>query len=49
MKVYKYGTGEEVPKGAIYLYTKEESNMIESGEHISFVWHYFLVEEGAES
>lgn len=42
-KVFKYRTGQEIPKGAIYLAT------ITNGEfddrlHKKFVWHYFLVE-----
>lgn len=37
--VYKYGTGQEIPEGAVYLYTRIQ------GE---FIWHYFLVEEEKE-
>ncbi len=49
-KVYKYGTGEEIPKGAVYLNTKTETktakvNRNGDTETINlFVWHYFLVE-----
>lgn len=38
-KVYKYGTGDEVPEGAVYLTTLTENIM-----HQTYVWHYFLVE-----
>jgi hypothetical protein len=39
-RVYKYGTGQQVPEGAVYLTTVvEESNLTR------FVWHYFLVED----
>lgn len=34
-RIYKYGTGSEVPDGSVYLYT------LVSGP---FVWHYFLVD-----
>jgi len=48
-KVYKYGTGQEIPKGAIYLCTKTV-NLTYKNEHGGsvkenlLVWHYFLVE-----
>lgn len=38
-KVYKYGTGQIVPEGVIYL-----STVVEEGQIMRFVWHYFLVE-----
>lgn len=38
-KVYKYGTGDEVPEGAVYLTTITEVML-----QVVFVWHYFLVE-----
>ena len=46
-KIYKYGTGQEIPKGAVYLCTKVERGM--RGSHGMWVrcwlvWHYFLVE-----
>lgn len=47
--VYKYGTGQEVPEGAQYLYSREE-NIKEKGIGFNsfsiniLVWHYFLVE-----
>ena len=48
-KVYKYGTGQEIPKGAVYLCTKTETRIFknEHGQEIKenlLVWHYFLVE-----
>ncbi|KKM79325.1 hypothetical protein LCGC14_1351180 [marine sediment metagenome] len=52
-KVYKYGTGEEIPEGAVYLSTqvetKTEHQQGGKGSAVSFtmnkwVWHYFLVE-----
>lgn len=42
-KVFKYGTGQTIPKGAIYLTTIKNGEMGE-GQHRKFVWHYFLVE-----
>ncbi len=49
-KVYKYGTGHEIPEGAIYLSTVTQTEIL--GEeydkvvgHCWFVWHYFLVDE----
>ncbi len=41
-KVLKYGTGQEIPEGAVYLYTLKNGEM--HGEDREFVWHYFLVE-----
>ena len=55
-KVYKYGTGHEIPEGAIYLSTivgtTEEisENTPPSGSKswkrktATLIWHYFLVE-----
>lgn len=49
-KVFKYGTGQEIPKGAIYLHTLVEEkspSFIHKGKVIHavrLVWHYFLVE-----
>lgn len=50
-KVLKYGTGQEVPEGAIYLSTLFEEVEIkiidavkQSPKIIRLVWHYFLVE-----
>ncbi len=49
-KVLKYGTGQEIPEGAIYLYTriekiKEKAIGFDNYNTKEFVWHYFLVEE----
>jgi hypothetical protein len=54
-KVYKYGTGMEIPKGAIYLTTLVEevttwkhdvkSKLSIADKKERLVWHYFLVEE----
>lgn len=38
-RIYKYGTGEEVPEGSIYICTLVENLM---GQRL--VWHYFLVD-----
>ena len=43
-KVYKFGTGQEVPEGAVYLYSTKNGEM-DDKQHKKFVWHYFLVEE----
>jgi|WetSurMetagenome_2_1015567.scaffolds.fasta_scaffold831857_2 hypothetical protein len=42
-RVYKYGTGEEIPDGAIYLTTIVEMKEIIGSVH-RLVWHYFLVD-----
>lgn len=39
-KVYKYGTGDEIPKGAVYLTTLVQN----LNDNTRLVWHYFLVE-----
>lgn len=53
-KIFKYGTGEVIPEGAIYLSTQVETKSYEcQGTNYSkfiitentYVWHYFLVEE----
>ncbi len=54
-KVYKYGTGQTIPEGAVYLCTKTETvktyDYHLNGEGVAsetknniLVWHYFLVE-----
>ena len=44
-KVYKYGTGEKIPNGAIYLFSIKNGLMEEaSPKEYQYVWHYFLVE-----
>lgn len=50
-KVYKYGTGETIPEGAVYLNTVTQTKA-KGFHHIQgiawkdcwLVWHYFLVE-----
>lgn len=43
--VYKYGTGMEIPKGAVYLTTLvEEIKANDFSKDVRLVWHYFLVE-----
>ena len=54
-KVYKYGTGQPIPEGAVYLntVTQTEFELFDSSdekpiskrcwEKCWFVWHYFLV------
>lgn len=46
-KVYKYGTGQEIPEGAVYLSTQVETVAKTNQELLVttnlFVWHYFLV------
>lgn len=47
-KIYKYGTGQSVPDGAVYLSTVVQE-MHNAQDHVNmvtqrFVWHYFLVE-----
>lgn len=44
-RVYKYGTGHPVPKGAVYLTTLTEEIRATIGTTTKWVWHYFLVEE----
>lgn len=41
-KVYKYGTGEEIPKDAVYLTTVVENTTL-IGKPTRLVWHYFLI------
>jgi len=44
-KIFKYGTGDEIPEGAIYLYTIKNGTMSPlNKDSPSYVWHYFLVE-----
>ncbi len=44
-KVFKYGTGQKVPHGAVYLYSTK-NGIIKGHEYecYQYVWHYFLVE-----
>ena len=46
-KVYKYGTGHPIPKGAVYLCTKVQRKIDVGRDALKpcwLVWHYFLVE-----
>jgi hypothetical protein len=47
-KVFKYGTGEEIPEGATYLKTIKQTKIYDNKEKgwmdCWLVWHYFLVE-----
>jgi hypothetical protein len=47
-KVYKYGTGIEIPEEAVYLSTQVETETSTSNgitfTNNALVWHYFLVE-----
>lgn len=55
-KVYKYATGEKIPKGAIYLNTITQTKVLVNTSYYTggkehevwkkcwLVWHYFLVE-----
>ena len=42
-KVLKFGTGQEIPEGAVYLASLTNGEM-DDKSHKKFVWHYFLVE-----
>jgi hypothetical protein len=42
-RVYKYATGQDIPEGAVYLWSTKNGIMDELGRY-EFVWHYFLVE-----
>lgn len=44
-QVLKYRTGQEIPKGAIYLTTMVEDKKFPGRDIVTkFIWHYFLVE-----
>jgi hypothetical protein len=54
-RIFKYATGDEIPKGAIYLSTQVEEKPLlmmtigepgekDTGMKYRLVWHYFLVE-----
>jgi len=42
-KVYKYGTGQELPDGAVYLWSCK-NGWIDVDRTRAYIWHYFLVE-----
>lgn len=45
-KVYKYGSGQKIPEGAVYLCSKKNGIMRtkDRPNDYKYVWHYFLVE-----
>jgi len=49
-KVFKYATGQPIPKGAVYLTTIKQTGKetfiggLSLWEKCWLVWHYFLVE-----
>lgn len=47
-KVFKFGTGDDIPEKAVYLCTKTETVVTNTDNGFikrnAFVWHYFLVE-----
>jgi hypothetical protein len=47
-RVFKYGTGWEIPEGAEYLCSFKNGDMVTEGTvyppNYQYVWHYFLVE-----
>ena len=46
-KVFKYGTGQAIPEGAVYLSTVKQTELeVSPGEWLRcwLVWHYFLIE-----
>ena len=50
-KVYKYGTGDIIPEGSVYLNTVKQTKIQESfgsWTECYFIWHYFLVEVGED-
>jgi hypothetical protein len=47
-KVYKYGTGEKIPDGAVYLTTVVDNDTLMLGKQIRLVWHYFLIDVEVE-
>ena len=42
-KVFKYGTGDIIPEGAVYLWSCL-NGMMDREKDYQYVWHYFLVE-----
>lgn len=42
-KVLKYGTGDELPVSARYLYSCKNGFLNKSNDY-KYVWHYFLVD-----
>ena len=46
-KVYKFATGQDIPEGALYLWSCKNGDMPEMGYPVGYryVWHYFLVKK----
>lgn len=44
-KLFKYGTGEVIPKDAVYLTTLVEEYDPKISDKMRLVWHYFLVDK----
>ena len=42
-RIFKYGTGQEVPEGSIYMYSTK-NGIMDREKGLLYVWHYFLVE-----
>ena len=50
-RIYKYATGDEVPEGAVYLWSCKNGTITNKDlsvggfpRNYKYVWHYFLVE-----
>lgn len=46
-RVLKYGTGQDIPEGAVYLCTKKQTECASTtgtAKGCWYIWHYFLVE-----
>jgi len=43
-RVYKYGTGADIPEDAVYLWSCKNGKMPQRADDYMYVWHYFLVE-----
>jgi len=54
-KVYKYGTGKIIPRGAVYLTSFVENLLPTMDEFdkrvpgVRLVWHYFLVDTNGKN
>ena len=42
-RIFKYVEGQEVPEGAIYMYSTKNGIMNREGG-LMYIWHFFLVE-----
>ena len=46
-KIFKYATGDKIPKGAVYLNTVTQTEVKLADDvwiNCWLVWHYFLIE-----